>query len=785
MRSSNSLLLEASAGCGKTYAIERLCLKLLEEGISFREIIIVTFTKKGAADLRSRIFGHLKAMKSPFLSDFDEAGIFTIHSFAAKILRENPLGADALLHTLVEEKELFPYIDDFLSDHAPFELFETWKLKSLREALLKGEFEIEGFQEYLKAIKDKHGFFTFDDLLLHLQALVADPSALAGLRARFKVGIIDEFQDTDRVQWEIFSKLFLHEKGRLYLVGDPKQSIYSFRQADIYTYFTAAESVAGQESLSINYRSDPSLIEGLNHLFETPFIALPRQNRWLVVPKVSAPSGKQDRPHIGSWDKIQFFSAQDKTEMFPFIAARILECYQNGVPYGEMAILTDTNELAKDVYAFLQTHRIPSLALHDESEASEAQKALDKVIEAAAHPKDEKKLLTALLTPFFGQTLRNLSLDERELWVSSFMELHEALEKGLQPFLGALFSLTLTTLLSYPFGEAWYRELNRQEVPLDTDTSEPLPPKDKVQILTIHKSKGLEFEVVFPLGLGIRRKKCQDEEQQAEKMRLLYVALTRAKRQLFIPIPTAKKRTDLSSLIEDFFKDSLPSSFKVIPEPLTLPPSPPKPPVRPPPTFTPQIHLKEVVSFTSLKGSSEFLPLSCNLNDLPPGALTGEFVHKLFEKISLPLIQRATSPSDLSNFVRPFTQNTLWDKWQERLCQLLYGAFQVKLDTFYLKDVHEERSFREVEFLHTDPRGYMKGVIDWFFEHNGKYYIVDWKTNCLESYTDESIADCMRRENYVLQAEIYEEAVRRYLKRPCEVGVYFHFVRGAKLWKAI
>ena len=112
-----------------------------------------------------------------------------------------------------------------------------------------------------------------DDILRKMNQALDRSSFLIKVQSLFRAAIVDEFQDTDPLQWQIFSRLFLSKalpwEGYLYLVGDPKQSIYSFRQADIYTYLAAAKAL-GEEScysLDVNYRSRAILVEALNHLF--------------------------------------------------------------------------------------------------------------------------------------------------------------------------------------------------------------------------------------------------------------------------------------------------------------------------------------------------------------------------------------------------------------------------------------------------------------------------------------------------------------------------------------
>ena len=263
---SKSLLLEASAGCGKTFAIENLVLRLIQEGVKLSEMVIVTFTKQGALDLKSRIRARLEKTSPHFIKDFDEAMITTIHGFGARLLQEDPLEAQGLFLTLKSDSDLYPCLIDFLETEQEFlslealeSLFEAYPPHKCLTAYLKGP--LVGFEEtfrrfslFLNKLKEEEEWFTYDDLLIRLARYLENKNVLEALRKRFCVGILDEFQDTDPLQWDIFQKLFLHDTGRLFLVGDPKQSIYAFRGAEIYTYLAAQEATGKTEPTHFNHQ---------------------------------------------------------------------------------------------------------------------------------------------------------------------------------------------------------------------------------------------------------------------------------------------------------------------------------------------------------------------------------------------------------------------------------------------------------------------------------------------------------------------------------------------------
>jgi exodeoxyribonuclease V beta subunit len=823
-----NLFIEASAGCGKTYTLEQLTLKLIRSGIKFEEIVIVTFTKKGALDLKQRIVNTLK--NEGIHVNPDEGMITTIHGFALKQLQDNPFytqklyenvltqkGEEALLSTFVEKLDHFlPYE---IAKKALRNYSASWKVKDVKADAILGP----PFTQFLKVYKTKKGLYTFDDLIHDFNALIEVPEALERVKGRYKVGIIDEFQDTDPLQWGIFSRLFLHDKGRLYVVGDPKQSIYAFRNGDIYTYLDAKKTMGqeAQRTLSTNYRSDPELIEKLNRLFqtdnETSFLPLPRLNTTLAVPRVSAPEGKAPYPPFSEWDKLQFVAfSQGEETLFNFAAQAIQKLRQEGVALNEIALLVDQNKLGKELEAYLKQWNIPTHLIQDKNEVeNEILTGWESLIKGISSPCQDSALKEALVSPFFNwkpealDALADLEFKEAIVW--EFMSLKTAYEKGKPALVRALLNLrlqehsVLETLKKREDAEAWLEFLYQEEQEEDPINPPPTSFKNGVEIITFHKSKGLEYEVVIPIGLGIpRRLANKTEEELAEKLRLVYVILTRAKRLLFLPLHTDKMRSDLTTLLHLFLKQTLKETsveaiasagFSVI-EATHMPPTfvdlPPIEGDKGSESYTPQFQIKEVLSFTRIKPEKKAIKSAETIPDegLPKGAETGILFHELFEKIPLSLPKKAQSAQEYLPFVQNFVKNSLWEPWKETIASLLERAFNTPLPgaDFLLKEVSEETSFREVEFFEGQNEGYMTGVIDWLFEHKGEFYIVDWKTNALSDFTPETLQKTMEEESYTLQAKIYNDAASRYLARFGNKkikGIYYLFVRGGVAWKVI
>ena len=327
--------IEASAGTGKTYTLAVLATRFLaERDVAPSELLIVTFTRAATAELRSRIRTQLVSTAAALgsdatdfgadelsadlaredrrirydrleraVADFDAAAISTMHSFAAQV--RSTLGvssaidpdarlttdaaelvrhacADALatasasgvpygelptLTALVDATERFVGDPDMDLEPLASRPGAAPEHVRLRELVLASEAN-------LLDRRQASGTMGFDDVLSQLRASLGDRSAasvIAALRSRFSVVLIDEFQDTDRVQWEIFSTLFGADApdSTLVLVGDPKQAIYRFRGADIGVYLEAVGDAPGTEryTLDRNWRSDGAAIAAMQRFF--------------------------------------------------------------------------------------------------------------------------------------------------------------------------------------------------------------------------------------------------------------------------------------------------------------------------------------------------------------------------------------------------------------------------------------------------------------------------------------------------------------------------------------
>ncbi len=292
-------------------------------------------------------------------------------------------------------KALFDYYrDDNLKKRGPsveVELFypDLWKFlekdfQPLIEKMASPSYILSHLISYVQNLYQttlkRESAITPNNILESFKTLAQNKTVAEKIAKRFEAVIVDEFQDTDPVQWEILSSIFLKHRSKehpFYLVGDPKQSIYAFRSADIYTYLRAAQSL-GEESrmtLNTNYRSQPYLIEALNALFEEVnknWIDLPRLNKTLSYEPVKSSFTVATRNYHDDRKSIHFFLAQEtkKTQsipskqmeedkFFPFIVNEILRLHlQEGLPLNAFAILVRDRFQGARLKQFLKLHKL-------------------------------------------------------------------------------------------------------------------------------------------------------------------------------------------------------------------------------------------------------------------------------------------------------------------------------------------------------------------------------------------------------------------------------------------
>ena len=706
----------------------------------------------------------------------------------------------------------------------------------------------------LKNSIDEVDFWSPDDLLRVMQKSLDNPLFLKKIKEKYKVAIIDEFQDTDPIQWDIFKRCFVEDPNIIcYLVGDPKQSIYSFRSADIYTYLEAKNTLkkAIKASLTTNYRSTKPLVDALNTIFSNPnWMPLPKLNTSLLVEAVDA----KKEAHIfeDNIHPLHFFLTEDHSKkdldniLFSYIAKEIISLKKQQFNFSDIAILVKDRFQEESLVEYLKSKGIDTICKKGVLLVkSKGFLSVVKLFKALAYPLDEGKATNCLIDPLFGYFLSDLENRDIKNMLPAFNQ-----DEPIASFLDLVVSERFKELLVKDEGLKFVREI-RQTVELILEHVEAkATPKDvdeflehaliehgekivafedseAVSVMTMHSSKGLEFEVVFALGIikttdnldelieegeylvpfdkSLEASKTFIEERDAEKARQLYVTFTRAKKRLYVPYVFKKEKTKTKegslTPIELFFKyqgvtqDSIIEkiqewqktssiSYEVLQGPREV-------------SYFLRtdnlIDLKQPLSASIIKKYEKinsYTALAAHVSkpampiekDFPSSSEVGILLHEIFEKdaFSKEALQNILWGTVLHDYL--FEIQTLVDLTLNCKLEGLYG-------TIILKEINQNKRLKEVEFLidSKEAGGFLTGFIDLIIEHNGRYYIIDWKSNALHDYSLESLDQEMQNQSYILQESIYRDALKKYLnnfdERPfeeCFGGSFYIFLRGLK-----
>ncbi len=675
-----------------------------------------------------------------------------------------------------------------------------------------------------QCVLEEEGASDPDRILRAMETAISQDDFCQRVRGAYRAVLIDEFQDTDPIQWNIFQTLFLNAEA-LYLIGDPKQSIYRFRSADLYTYLKAKEAIAPAHHfyLDTNFRSSKPLIDALNRLFDREWLHLPKLNQSLPFRAVNA--GLELTADFGdSWKAVHCLKVDDLDPLNAYVGREIQRLRPFTANWSSFAVLVKDRYQSAAIEHVLSKAGVPSVAKSSEPlSASLAFCAVEELFAALADPRNLRKAKTVLAGPFgrlsaealckvttspifelralFNEVgLAQFFAHLRRRYAKEIMEQDSAFHADLCQTIEVL--LTWEQTCGFTF-DGLARHCDRlrtmtRDIPLRYKQSEV----DGVQILTMHSSKGLEFDVVFALGVAAKSP-IGDEEVDAEKLRQLYVTLTRAKRRLYLPIHSAR---GLHSPIELFCQHLAPDgqwelalrgieeiSFETVPndiavEPQTtalLPVEMPSPP-EPQKWFTTPSY---ILSFTALASKEASAPLPqmpvdvkplYTLHNMPRGPETGVILHAIFEQL---FEERAWNARDrIETIIAQQLKNTALLPWQEPIIRCVQSTLDLRLPTgFCLRDIAFDAALVEAEFLFQQEPNFLKGFIDLLFIHNGKLYFVDWKTNWLgptqEDYSLKNMDQAMRDHDYFLQAKIYREALMRVWDGPWG-GAFYLFVRG-------
>ncbi|MFN4763722.1 UvrD-helicase domain-containing protein [Gillisia sp. Q332] len=780
---------------------------------------------------------------------------------------------------------------------------------------------------YVKAkleekLQNKH-LITYDEIInrMHKTVHAKDNDAFRNtLRKKYKAIFIDEFQDTDKLQYEIYNRLF-NSGNLLFYIGDPKQSIYAWRRADLYTYAKCRKEISEDKiyEMPVNFRSTSHYISAVESFYDLGKDPFHTDGTDLDIKYVKVASAAQNKMGLQRPDlkinPLQIFEGGNKNTIKVKVGKLVGELLNKEKPYkidssviepSDIAILVRTNKEGKMVKSVLAQRGIHAVTIDDTKvfEDSQEAKSIRYIMEAVLKT-SEKNISKALLNDFTGfqfDEVFKLKKDEftdlfrefREQWTRSgfysmmrkYMDhfgvmehlMKNASANGLRILSNLTQLLELLQEAEYkqelkPIGLYNYLGLqiagNVQEG--DEYIQRMESDEKAVKIMTIHKAKGLEYSIVIAPFLDLINheksyhsdifsfresgvdenykfycKPYRNTEQTSlfkkqldqENCRLLYVTLTRAKYNCFL-FKTSGDRVQASCLTQFIVKDYPFDSQKWFDHPEG---ALEKNVVPLPTTWGQGLELDKLdladkhhgkLSFSALSAHSlHALPEKLDkyetaydqfiFKDIPGGKNMGTMLHYLFENIDFTNPKGHQAEVDkLVNRYYPAKKELLRERLLEMVDHVLHSQIQFPDGiSILLKDLDSADKLNEMEFdfntsdinledlkgfdlgdgidincnmVINTKKGLLTGLIDLFFVHEGKYYILDWKSNFLgdnlEHYAKgDTMKKALNEGNYHLQYLIYSMAVKNYLEARLDNfdydrdfgGAIYVYLRGAR-----
>lgn len=571
LHTEGPLLIIAGAGAGKTKTITHRIAHLMEGGVAAHTILAVTFTNKAAGEMRERVRILVpKGRGVPIVTTF--------HSLGVRILREFHVAAGLPRGFVIWDRDdsiraMKRIVEEVGSDLPPRSALGTISRQKGDGVTLNSY--AQGVSDYRtrqiariwelydKELKEE-GALDFDDLLLRtLELLRRSEEVRTLLQHRWQYLTIDEYQDTNRSQYEIAS-ILAGEKKNICVVGDIDQNIYSWRGALIDHLLDFEKNFPGTKVVLLeqNYRSTRTILAAANSIIE--------KNRRRVPKNLFT-----DNP-VG--EAIQTFAARNEIEEAWFVADRAARMIEKGVPPKEIAVLYRENFQSRALEEAMLAAGIPYRVLGTRFFERKEVKDVLSYLRGAMNDKSKVDMTRIVATPARG--IGKVTLDK--MLAGADNELSGATKQKVMTFRNVLQEIQYATaqlpcseavafaaeksgiddMLKKQGDEGKERLDNvRELVNFATRYDDNAPPegverlleeaalqseqdelahdeRNSVSLMTVHASKGLEFDTVFVTGLeqGLfpSEREGGGERDPEEERRLFYVALTRAKSRVFL-----------------------------------------------------------------------------------------------------------------------------------------------------------------------------------------------------------------------------------------------------------
>ncbi|WP_339054151.1 ATP-dependent helicase [Fusobacterium animalis] len=588
-----SILILAGAGSGKTRTITYRIAHMIENvGISPYSILAVTFTNKAAKEMRERV--------EELVGDVAKAcTISTFHSFGMRLLRmygkEVGYNSNFTIYDTDDQKRIVKAIlkgqnlsinGVKLTERDLVSMISKIKeqIKTLDEYSVMNKQIVEVYDKYNRALLESNAM-DFSDILLNTYKLLQKPEILEKVQNKYKYIMIDEYQDTNNLQYKIID-LIARKSSNLCVVGDENQSIYGFRGANILNILNFETNYNNAKIIKLeeNYRSTTTILDAANELI--------KNNKSSKDKKLWTQNGKGDLIKVLACD-----NARDEVSR---IIEIIKKNHQNGIAYRDMTILYRTNAQSrlfeegflryniphkvfggisfysraeiKDIIAYLSIIVNPQDELNlqriiNVPKRKVGEKGIEKIVtyarennlnllEALSHIKEISGLTVVgkeKILEMYGiiKELKDLSYTETASYIVQTLidkikyidyikenySDAEARIENIDEFKNSILELENVV------GELRLNEY-LENVSLISATDDLEEKSDYVKLMTIHNSKGLEFPIVFLVGFeneifpGTRA--MFEEKEMEEERRLCYVALTRAEKKLYLSHATIR-----------------------------------------------------------------------------------------------------------------------------------------------------------------------------------------------------------------------------------------------------
>lgn len=564
------LLIIAGAGAGKTKTVTHRIARLMSEGVAGRQILAITFTNKAATEMRERLHK---------LVPHNSGGMplaTTFHALGARLLRE--------FHAEAGLPRAFAIWDRDDSTRAIKRIMESLSLgeptprailgslsRRKGEGLTAAEFEqeVKSYRDrivaqvwhaYEKVLADE-GALDFDDLLLRTLSLIRDNQAVREkLQARWQYLTVDEYQDTNRAQFEIV-RLLAGARRNICVVGDADQNIYSWRGAQMEHLMQFEDQFPGAKVVLLeqNYRSTRTILAAANAV-----IAKNRNRR-----------EKNLFTDNDTGEPVQVYGARNEVDEAWYVAQNIAALLESGEKAGEIAVLYRENFQSRALEEALLSHDVPYRVLGVRFFERAEVKDVLSYLRAAMNPKNKQDMTRIIAVPPRGigkVTLEKMLAGENipgaaGAKVAAFRDMlakiahaantlpaseavrYAAEASGIEGWLAQdtergqerLGNIRELVNLAVRFDseqspEGLEKLLEEAALQSEQDNLAEQDERQGVSLMTVHASKGLEFDAVFVTGLeqGLFPSIRDDARDPEEERRLFYVAVTRARRRLYL-----------------------------------------------------------------------------------------------------------------------------------------------------------------------------------------------------------------------------------------------------------